>query len=66
MSNLNPVGPSFEELTLEEMAASQGSGDVKAETTMTTVHSSAFCVLTTNNTISTVSTISTISIVQNK
>ena len=30
---LNPVGPAFEELTLEEMVASQGSGDVKSETT---------------------------------
>ncbi|NRT74869.1 mersacidin family lantibiotic [Clostridium beijerinckii] len=31
--NLNPAGPAFEELTLEEMVASQGSGDVKAQTT---------------------------------
>ncbi len=31
---LNPVGQAFEELTLEEMVASQGSGDVKTETTV--------------------------------
>lgn len=34
MSNLNPAGPAFEDLTLDEMIASQGSGDVKAETTV--------------------------------
>ena len=27
------VGPSFEELSIDEMVASQGSGDVQAETT---------------------------------
>lgn len=32
--NLHPAGPAFEDLTLEEMVASQGSGDVKPETTI--------------------------------
>ena len=46
--NLYPAGPAFEELTLEEMIASQGSGDVKSETTypclyVTAVESSAWC-----------------------
>ena len=50
--NLNPAGPSFEELTFEEMVASQGSGDVKAETTVTIVQSSAACVQTVRTTIS--------------
>lgn len=31
------VGPSFEELTSEEMKDIQGAGDVKAETTPTTL-----------------------------
>ena len=33
-TNLNPAGQAFEELTLEEMIASQGSGDVKTESTV--------------------------------
>ena len=43
------AGPAFEELTAEEMAAIQGSGDVQAETTpicaiaATTAASSAAC-----------------------
>ncbi|NRT74868.1 lichenicidin A2 family type 2 lantibiotic [Clostridium beijerinckii] len=44
--NLNPAGPAFEELTLEEMVASQGSGDVKAQTTaicLSAAESSAAC-----------------------
>ncbi len=46
--NLNPTGPAFEELTLEEMVASQGSGDVKTQTTypciyVSAVESSAAC-----------------------
>ena len=32
-NKLELVGPSFEELSLEEMEAIQGSGDVQAETT---------------------------------
>lgn len=32
--NLNPAGPAFEDLTIEEMVASQGSGDVKPQTTV--------------------------------
>ncbi|EGO8197540.1 type 2 lantibiotic [Enterococcus faecalis] len=32
-NKLELVGPSFEELSLEEMEAIQGSGDVHAETT---------------------------------
>ena len=48
MNNLNPAGQAFEELTLEEMIASQGSGDVKAQTTypciyVSAVESSAAC-----------------------
>ncbi|NRT74867.1 mersacidin family lantibiotic [Clostridium beijerinckii] len=45
--SLNPAGPAFEELTLEEMVASQGSGDVKTQTTpglyVSAVESSAAC-----------------------
>ena len=33
----NLVGPSFEELTSQEMKEIQGAGDVKAETTPTTL-----------------------------
>lgn len=33
-NELNLVGPSFEELSLDEMVESQGSGDVKAQSTI--------------------------------
>lgn len=36
-NELNLVGPSFEELSLDEMIESQGSGDVKAQSTIACV-----------------------------
>lgn len=53
--NSNPAGPAFEELTLEEMIASQGSGDVKPQTTPTTASSAACSLIIETITYATIS-----------